>query len=141
MPAHVPRSGSARRSVSRLVPVLAMGLALALGLAGCGGGSTGNAGAAASDSAAPASRQTLDITVDGDDVKPANKRVAVDLSEPLTLRITSDRAGELHVHSSPEQHVEFKTGTTTKKIRFTVPGVIELEEHESDSLIAQLEVR
>ena len=61
--------------------------------------------------------------------------------KPLTITITSDRSGELHVHSSPEEEIAFDKGTTTKKLTFATPGVIEVEEHVSDTLIAQLEVR
>ena len=45
------------------------------------------------------------------------------------------------MHSSPERHIEFETGTTTHKITLKVPGVVELEVHKSDTLVAQLEVR
>ena len=35
--------------------------------------------------------------------------------EPLTVTITSDRSGELHVHSSPEEDIAFDKGTTTQE--------------------------
>lgn len=122
--------------LSRPRPALLAGVVLALvavlGLTGCG-----------SETKKPASSssQKLAITIKGDTITPTNKRIAVKVNEPLTITITSDRSGELHLHSSPEQHIEFDSGTTTKKITLKVPGVVELEEHKSDTLIAQLEAR
>jgi hypothetical protein len=47
----------------------------------------------------------------------------------------------VHVHSSPETHINFGKGTTTKVLTFKTPGVIEVEEHATNTLIAQLEVK
>ncbi|MEP6815575.1 MAG: hypothetical protein ABI873_08510 [Marmoricola sp.] len=107
----------------------------AVSLTSCGSDSGKTSGSAAS------SGQKLAITIKGDAVTPKNTRVQVKLNKPLIITITSDRRGELHVHSSPEQHLEFGSGTTTKNITPKVPGVVELEEHKSNTLIAQLEVR
>jgi hypothetical protein len=117
-------------------PALLVGVVLAvvaaLGLTGCG-----------SDAKTPttSSSQKLAITIKGDTITPTNKRIPVKVDQPLTITISSDRSGELHLHSSPEQHIEFASGTTVKKITLKVPGVVELEEHKSDTLIAQLEAR
>lgn len=124
---HNPHPRQPVTLVAALMAVLA-----ALSLAGCG---------SASKTASGSSGQSLAITVKGDAVTPTNKRIEVKLDQPLTITIRSDRSGELHVHSSPEQHIEFEAGTTTHKITLKVPGVVELEEHNSDTLVAQLEVR
>lgn len=121
-----------RRKPVALVAAMVAVLAVA-GLTGCGSdGRTKTPGS---------SGQSLAITVKGDAVTPTNKRIEVKLDQPLTITVRSDRSGELHVHSSPEQHIEFEAGTTTHKITLKVPGVVELEEHKSDTLVAQLEVR
>jgi hypothetical protein len=65
----------------------------------------------------------------------------VKVGEPVTFDVTSDRAGELHVHSSPEQTPGFDIGQSSIAVTIERPGLIEVEEHESGELIAQLEVR
>ena len=121
----------ARPRPARLAVVL-LTLVVALGLTGCRTNQP--------KSAAP-SAQKLSITIKGNTITPTNKRVTVAVNEPLTIEIKSDRSGELHLHSSPEQHIEFTKGTTAKKITLKVPGLVELEEHKSNTLIAQLEAR
>lgn len=101
-----------------------------LGLTGCGGSS--------SDSG---TTTKIAITIKGDTITPKNKRIKVPVNKKITLAIDSDRAGELHLHSSPEQHIDFAAGTSTKTITLKVPGVVELEEHASDTLLAQLEAK
>ena len=59
----------------------------------------------------------------------------------LLVTITSDRAGELHVHSSPEQEVAFGAGTTELEVELKQPGQVDIEEHESGVLIARVLVR
>jgi len=121
---------------ARTLAAGALALVTSVGLAGCGSDSTGT-----EDASKDASAQTLDVTIKGDAITPTNKRVEVSMGKPLTITIDSDRSGELHVHSSPEEEIAFDKGTTTKKVTFKTPGVIEVEEHVSDTLIAQLEVR
>ena len=115
-------------------------LVASLGVAGCGSDSSG--GTSGNDPSKDASStQTLDVSINGKTITPTNKRVELSKGKPLTITITSDRPGELHVHSSPEEEIEFDKGKTTKELTFKTPGVIEVEEHVSDTLIAQLEVR
>src|SRR5207342_1811344 len=54
---------------------------------------------------------------------------------PLKLHITADKAGEIHVHSSPEQHIEYTAGTTDKTLTIDQPGVIDVESHSLDKPI------
>ena len=61
--------------------------------------------------------------------------------EPLKLHITADEPGELHVHSTPEQEIEYAAGTTDKTLTLDQPGVVEVESHDLDKLVVQLEVR
>ena len=81
------------------------------------------------------------ITIEGDEVTPGGERLEVERDEVVTLEITSDRAGELHVHSKPEQYVEFEAGTSTHELVISAPGVVDVEEHESGHVVVQLEVR
>ena len=81
------------------------------------------------------------ITINGDNVDPSGSRVQVKKGDPVTLLINADKAGELHVHSSPEQHIDFPAGSSAATLTIDQPGVVEVEDHALDKLIVQLEVR
>lgn len=123
---------------ARTIAVGVLTLVTSLGVTGCG---SDTGGTSSQDPSKHASAQKLDVSIKGDTITPTNKRIPVNKDEPLTVTITSDRSGELHVHSSPEEEIPFDEGTTTKKLTFRTPGVVEVEEHISDTLVAQLEVR
>lgn len=80
------------------------------------------------------------VTIAGDRIEPNGASIEADLDEPVVLAITSDRAGELHVHSTPEQLVEFRKGSHEYELTFEQPGVVEVEDHETGFVIAQLQV-
>jgi hypothetical protein len=50
-------------------------------------------------------------------------------------------AGEIHVHSTPEKHIEFPAGHSEVTLKIDQPGVVDVEDHLLDKLIVQLEVR
>jgi hypothetical protein len=84
---------------------------------------------------------TIDISIQGDTVNPNGSRVKVKRGEPVTLRIDADSPGELHVHSTPEQELEFGEGVSTKKLTIDQPGIVDVEDHDLEQVIVQLEVR
>lgn len=84
---------------------------------------------------------TIDITFEGDEVDPAGVEKRVKAGEPITLHIVADAPGELHVHSSPEQQIAYPAGTTDRTLTIDRPGVVEVESHDLDRLVVQLEVR
>ena len=83
---------------------------------------------------------SVEITIDGDTVAPNGERIKVTKGEPVTLSISSDREGELHVHSSPEQEIAFEQGTSTKEVTIDAPGIVDVEEHETGTVLLQLQV-
>jgi len=83
----------------------------------------------------------IDVTLTADAVHPPGKRVEVRAGAPLTLVIHATAQGELHVHSSPEQHVEYPRGLSTATLRIDQPGIVDVESHRLDKLVVQLEVR
>ena len=83
----------------------------------------------------------LDIDVSGDEVTPVGEQVDLAAGEPLVIRIRSDRAGELHVHADPEQYVGFTRGEEELELSFDNPGAIDIEEHDSGTLVARVLVR
>ena len=103
-------------------------------------GSGGNGDSATSDAPTTATGTTVDITIKGDQVTPNGKRVKAKAGQPVTLRIEADRGGELHVHSSPEQEIEFGSGRSTKKLVVEQPGIVDVEDHALERVVVQLEV-
>ena len=83
----------------------------------------------------------VDITFDGDSVTPNGERIDAKVGEPLTLNIDADAPGELHVHSTPEQEVAYDAGTSTHQVTFDQPGIVDIESHNLDKVVVQVEVR
>lgn len=84
---------------------------------------------------------TIDITFKGDEVDPSGVERRVQAGKAFTLHIVADQPGELHIHSSPEQELVYPAGTTDKTLTIDQPGIVEVESHDLDQLIVQLEVR
>lgn len=84
---------------------------------------------------------TIEVTIDGQQITPNGKRIEVAVGEPMRFRVKSDRAGELHVHSNPEQTLDYPKGTSTSELTIDNPGIVDVEGHESETVIVQLEVR
>lgn len=86
-------------------------------------------------------REAIEIEIEGDEVEPRGRRVKVTAGEPIPLKIESDRAAELHVHSSPEQVLSVKAGKSAVDLTIKTPGIVDVEEHETGIVVLQLEVR
>lgn len=153
------RTSPARTSVSRVVA----GMFAAAVLAGCGSdGSTSASGSAsaspeptASSTASPSATASqseptkpskpagpvLEVRVAGGEVSPNGQRVRVGVGEELTITFDADVPGELHVHSTPEQYVKYPAGSSKSTLSIEMPGVVDVEDHETGVVVAQLEVR
>lgn len=126
-------------------------LILALSLSGCGSDSK-KAGAEpeAELSATPSAQVTtapsadakvIAIKLSDGSVTPSGDQVQVKPNQPIVLQIDADTAGELHVHSSPEKHVEFPAGGSEITLQLAQPGTVDVEDHALDKLIVRLQVR
>jgi hypothetical protein len=141
------------RVVTRLAPLV---LVLAASLSACGG--DGDAEPPATDQSSSSSPSDSDsasdsgssstgggaavtVTREGDSFTPNGERVELGVDQTLVLTIESDEAGELHVHSTPEQEIAYDAGTSEHEIVIDRPGVVEVESHEPDVILLQLEVR
>ncbi|OIJ28046.1 hypothetical protein [Nocardioides luteus] len=83
----------------------------------------------------------LTVTINGEEVSPNVEEFELGTGEKLLVEVDSDRAGELHVHSAPEQFIEFAAGTTNTEIVVNTPGTVEVEDHETSAVVAIIEVR
>lgn len=84
----------------------------------------------------------VSVSVKGDTISPNGDRVEVEVGQPIELDVTADAPGEVHVHSSPEQELEYDAGTTTLTIApITTPGIVDVESHTLAKTIVQLQVQ
>lgn len=106
---------------------------------------TDSASESTSDSATPSASEAdadaIDVTFSGDTVTPNGERVEAKVGEPVTFHITAEEAGELHVHSSPEQELEYPAGESDVQLTIDQPGIVDVESHALEQVIVQLEVR
>jgi len=124
--------------------------ALAFALAGCGSDSEAAdehgehaleaTPAAEVTVAPPGDAKVIGITIGEKSVSPSGAQISVKRNQPVVLEIDAAAKGELHVHSSPEQHVEFPSGKSQVQLKIDQPGVVDIEDHDLDKLIVQLEV-
>jgi hypothetical protein len=100
----------------KIIQTLTAFTATALITAGCGGSTgseapTSTSGAPAtpsatdapqlSDQQAPPDRLVIDVTIRGGEVTPTNAQFDSKAKEPIVIRVNSDVADQLHVHSNP----------------------------------------
>ena len=83
---------------------------------------------------------TINIEFSDGSVTPKGERVEAKAGEPVELVVKADEPGELHVHSTPEQELEYEAGTTPLKLTIDQPGVVDIESHDLDVVVVQLEV-
>lgn len=83
---------------------------------------------------------TIQLTITDEEISPMGERINVEAGEPITVEITADREGSLHVHSTPEHNLDFVDGTVSHEITIDQPGIFEVELHDPDTLLVQLQV-
>jgi len=82
----------------------------------------------------------VEITFADGEVTPTGERVEAGAGEPIDLVVTADEPGSLHIHSDPEQELDYPAGEKTFEIQVDRPGVVDVESHELGVVIVQLEV-
>jgi heme/copper-type cytochrome/quinol oxidase subunit 2 len=106
--------------------------ALICGLVACGG----------SPSPPPAAALVVDVTIAKGQVTPTNATLGAKVGQPITFRVTSDAADELHVHSVPDHKFQVAAATNqTFQFKVDVPGNVEVELHHLDRTIATIQVQ
>jgi heme/copper-type cytochrome/quinol oxidase subunit 2 len=88
-------------------------------------------------------QKTVQITVSVQDgkVTPKPRRVAIPLGDQIRLQVTSDVDDELHVHGFDVEEPLEAGRTTTVELTADQQGVFEVETHETELELLQLEVR
>jgi len=131
--------------------------AAALITAGCGGSTeTDNATGSAqpsnqpstvspsdmSNNQTPPTRLAIDVDIKGGNVTPTNQQLQAGVKEQVIIRVNSDAADELHVHSTPEHkfNVEAKPRQVFQFI-VDVPGKVDVELHKLNKTIATITVQ
>jgi hypothetical protein len=130
--------------------------AAALITAGCGGSNgTDNAAGSASSSQpstvgpsdmsneeAPPTRLTIDVDIKSGNVTPTNQQLNAGVKEQIIIRVNSDAADELHVHSTPEHNFNIEA-KPMQSFQFTVdvPGKVDVELHKLNKTIATIQVQ
>jgi hypothetical protein len=84
----------------------------------------------------------VDITIAKGQVTPSNATLQATVRQPITLRVTSDAADELHVHSVPDHKFQVApTANQTFQFSIDVPGNVDVELHHLDRTVATIQVR
>lgn len=85
----------------------------------------------------------VEVTVSVRDgkVSPKPHRVDVTLGSTVRLQVTSDVDDELHVHGFDVEEPLEAGRTTTVEVTADQPGVFEVETHETELELLQLQVR
>lgn len=89
---------------------------------------------------AAAPPETVKISISDDAISPLGERIEIPVGVSVPVQITADREGSLHVHSTPEQELEFVDGVTAHDLKIDRPGIVEVEMHDPDVVVLQLKV-
>jgi hypothetical protein len=130
--------------------LLAAGVLL---IAGCGGGGSENAQSSSatpstvspsdmSNQQASPDRLVIDVTIKGGEVTPTSAQLETKVNSPIIVRVNSDVADELHVHSTPDHTFKLEP-RAGQQFQFTVdvPGQVEIELHQLQKTIATVQVQ
>ena len=90
--------------------------------------------------AAERSGTVLEVAIAGERISPNNVEIRVGVGEPIVFGYESDREGELHVHSSPEQYIPFEVGHSKGLLVLESPGKIVVEDHKTGIVVARITV-
>ena len=62
------------------------------------------------------------------------------VGQEIVFDITADEAGELHAHTTEELTLDYPAGESEQTMVVDQPGVVEVESHDIDQIIVQLQV-
>ncbi|MEW5811612.1 MAG: hypothetical protein AB1925_19415 [Actinomycetota bacterium] len=129
------------------------------GLVGCGStttDSTSSTSQAASTAATTISTQpprteqvppaadgtVVEVSIAGGTVTPTNGQARATVGKPIVLKVTSDVADQLHVHSVPEHTFNIEPRPDqTFEFTVDVPGQVDVELHDLNRTVVTIQVR
>lgn len=143
--------------MSPMKACLSLSMAMAAVVAaGCGSGPATSAGSSAGETAAtssarasapappagPSAGPVIDVTIAAGGVTPTNAQAEAVVGQPIALKVSSDAADSIHVHSIPE-HVFDVQPQPGQRFEFTVqvPGSVDVELHDLNRTIVTIAVR
>jgi len=129
----------AHRTPARSLGLLASLLGLLLAATACGSDDTDTVGGT-DGSGGSADPVVIEVTVADGDVDPKGDRIQVGTGQEIVLDVTADTSGTLHVHANPEESFDFEEGEQEFTLTIDQPGVVEVETHDPDLIVAQLQV-
>lgn len=112
------------------------------GIASSASEGAASSAAASSTAAGNSDALSIDVRIADGSITPTNERIEAVVGETITVRIDSDVADELHVHSVPDHSFDVEA-TTGQSFEFVVdvPGAVALELHDAGKTVATLLVR
>lgn len=128
-------------------------LLLILGLAACGSDADEEPEPTAEPTAEPTETPeepeptepagpTIELAFAHDGPASDTKTWQAKVGEPVTFEIEAESAGELHIHSVPDQTIAYPAGRSSHEATFTQPGVVDVEHHDfGHLLVARIQVR
>lgn len=126
----------------RLIALAASVAAVAtLTLTGCGTTTSSPTASGPASSAGDPHRKVIKVTFANGTVSPIAETLSVSVGDQIVLDIYADAPGEIHVHSTPEQHVDYAKGHSQHPIATSsFPTVIDVESHSLEKTILILQV-
>lgn len=111
-----------------------VGLGLAAALTACGGQED-------SSGTAPTPQEPVVVEISFSDgtVDPMGERVQVGVGQEIILAVTADEAGELHAHTTEELTLDYPAGESELTMTVDQPGVVDVESHDLDQVVVQLQ--
>lgn len=125
-------------SIRRTASALVAAAALVVAVTGCSTGSGSSDHSSSASGSSSSQTKKVAVTVKGSTVSPTAEPITVSVGQPVELDVTADRAGELHVHSSPEHEFPFQPGKSTFRFTLNQPGTVIVEEHVSGDLVLKI---
>ena len=91
---------------------------------------------------APPERLLIDVQIKGGEVTPTNQQLEAKVNQPIIVKVNSDVADELHVHSTPDHTFKIEA-KPVQQFQFTVnvPGTVDIELHQLGKIIATVQVQ
>lgn len=91
---------------------------------------------------APPDRLVIDVTIKGGQVNPTNAQLQAKTKEQIVVKVDSDVADELHVHSTPDHTFKIEA-KPAQQFQFSVdvPGNVDIELHQLNKTIATVQVQ